>query len=234
MGPSLHTEPRTSLVFRKHLRLCSTACTSTYLSKKKEHGKLVFFLQKWLGTPLGLLPITVLFVAEALLLKPIPYELYAFTWHGFLLGLLAFLVGFCFVLTGSTCWTMLLRWRWMFLLVAATLFIYRLLQPRMMVPAYQTALESNFWIFTIFAFSYRYLNHAGKTLRYLSEAAYPVYILHMVFLYLASALIFPLALSPPAKFFLALGFTLFSCLFVYEFLIRRIQLLRPLFGLKRK
>ncbi|HET9054846.1 MAG TPA: acyltransferase, partial [Cyclobacteriaceae bacterium] len=66
---------------------------------------------------------------------------------------------------------------------------------------------------------------------YLSQAAYPVYILHMIFLYLGSVWIFPLALDVRIKFVLVLLITLAGSLGMYE-IIRRIKWVRPLFGLK--
>lgn len=201
---------------------------------KNEEGKVVSMIKKLLNTPLGLLLVIVAFMAEVFLVNPTPYELYAMTWHGFFLGLLAFFTGFCFVLSGFSFWNMLLKWRWLFFFAAASLFFYRLMQLQMRVPTYLLSIESNFWIFTVFAFAHRYLNRPGKTLSYLSEAAYPVYIMHMIFLYLASLLIFPLDIAPPMKFFLAIAFTGIGSLVFYEFIIRRINVIRPLYGLKPK
>jgi hypothetical protein len=201
--------------------------------KRKENGQVVNFIRKVFSNPLGLLFVIAAFIVEALLVQPNPYELYALSWHGFFLGLLAFFFGFCFVLSGSAFWNMMLKWRWLFLMAAVGLFIFRLLQFQMRVPNYQLAIESNFWIFSVFAFGYRYLNHSGKTLSYLSEAVYPVYILHMIFLFLGSMLLFPLSIDVPLKFILLLAFTGVGCFATYE-LIRRINIIRPLFGLKMK
>jgi glucans biosynthesis protein C len=125
----------------------------------------------------------------------------------------------------------MLKWRWLFLLAAALLFTARLVQFQLQAPAYLLAIESNCWIFSVLGLGYRYLNHSGKTLNYLSQAAYPVYILHMIFLFLGSSLIFPLDISVPLKFILVLWFTFTGCFVTYE-LIRRVNILRPLFGLK--
>ena len=72
----------------------------------------------------------------------------------------------------------------------------------------------------------------GKTLKYLSEAAYPVYIIHMAFLYLGSSILFTLDMPAIVKFILLNAFVLLGCFALYEFVIRRIRILRPLFGLK--
>jgi glucans biosynthesis protein C len=202
--------------------------------KRKENGQLTRSIKRILSHPLGLLLVIAAFVAEVLIVQPNPYELYAVTWHGFFLGLLAFLFGFCFVLSGDPFWKMLLKWRWLFILVAVALYTYRLFQFQMRVPNYQLAIESIFWIVSVFAFGYRYLNHPSKALSYLSQAAYPVYILHMIFLYLGSLLIFPLDIEVQLQLILVLSFTFTGCFLTYEFVIKRVNIIRPLFGLKQR
>jgi len=205
-----------------------------YYLKNNINGKVVASIKRVLANPLGLLVVVAAFVLEALLVDPRPYELYAMTWHGFFLGLLAFLSGFCFVLSGKSFWDMMLKYRWIFLTAAVALFAYRLVQAVPYPPGFQLAIESNFWIFTVLAFAFRHLNRPSRQLRYLSEAAYPVYIIHMIFLYLASSLIFPLNIDIRIQFFLVLILTGIGCLATYELLIRRVNILRPLFGLKRR
>ncbi|MBN8576210.1 MAG: acyltransferase family protein [Cytophagales bacterium] len=199
--------------------------------KKNEAGKVVQLIKNIFSTPLGLLIVLAAFIAEVMIIKPIPYELYAMTWHGFALGLLAFLFGFCFVLSGSAFWQMLVKWRWMFVVVGAGLFTLRTYYFGMQTPPYLIVIESQAWIFTVLAFGHKYLNHNGKALQYLSPAVYPVYILHMLFLYLGSTLIFPLAIPVQFQFVLVLLFTLGGCLLSYE-IIKRIKWLRVLFGIK--
>ncbi len=202
--------------------------------KRNENGKVVAFIKKIFSNPVGLLLVIAAFIAEALIVKPYPYELYAMTWHGYFLGLLAFFFGFCFVLSGDPFWNMILKWRWVFLLAALSLFILRVVQFKMGAPVYLLVTEADCWIFSVFAFGCKYLNHSGKALTYLSQAAYPVYIVHMVFLYLGSMLLFPLEVDVRIQFILVLLFTFAGCFVFYELIIRRINFIRPLFGLKRK
>ena len=203
-----------------------------YWLVRHEKGKFVARARKILSNPLALLIVTTAFISEVVLLNPVLYELYAMTWHGFFIGLLAFIFGFCFMLAGTAFWKMLLNWRWLFLITAITLYVYRLLQVQMKVPNIELSIESNCWIFSIFAFGYKYLNHPGKALRYLSSAAYPVYIIHMIFLYLGSWLLFPLNTGVYVKYVLVLIFTVAGCFAAYEFIIRRINFTRIVFGLK--
>ncbi len=203
-----------------------------YLKMNKD-GRISQGIAKVLSNPLGLLVVTGAFVAEVLLIDPVPYEMYAMNWHGFFLGLLAFFFGFCFVMAGPTFWEMIWKWKWAFLGIAVLLFILRITQGQRFPPAYLLAIETNLWIFSVLAFGNKYLNRPGKTLSYLCQAAYPVYILHMVFLYLGSMLIFPMDIAVQVKFILLVLFTSTGCFATYE-VIRRINLVRPLFGLKRK
>ena len=180
-----------------------------------------------------MLLIVVAFIVEAVLVNPETYETYAMTLHGFLLGLLAFLFGFCFVISGNTFWLTILKWRWLFISIAVVLFVVRLIEFQLKAPNYLLAIESNMWIFALFGFAYKYLNRPSKTLSYLSQGAYPIYIIHMVFLYIGSFLILPLEIQTILKFFLIVAFTSIGSFTLYELVIKRASFLRPLFGLKR-
>jgi glucan biosynthesis protein C len=204
-----------------------------FFLKKNESGKFVSGLKSILSQPWGLLLVLGAFIAEVLLVNPIPFERYAMNWHGFFIGLLAFFFGFCFVLTGEPFWMMIRRWRGLFLTLAIGLYAARMIQFGALIPGYLLATESLSWILSVFAFGSIYLTKPGKMLAYLSEAAYPVYILHMVFLYLGSTWIFPLAIPVQLQFLLVLLITLGGCLGTFE-LVRRVNVLRPLFGLKAK
>jgi hypothetical protein len=202
--------------------------------KRNENGKIAKGIKKILSNPLGLLPVIFAFIAEVLIVDPKPYEVYMMTWHGFYLGLLAFFFGFCFVLSGQTFWDMILKWRWLFFSAAVILFVLRITQFQQYAPGYLLVIESDCWIFSVLAFGYKHLNHPGKILSYLSQAVLPVYIVHMIFLSLGSWLIFPLDIGVPLKFILVLMFTGIGCFTLYELIIRRVNIIRPLFGLKRK
>jgi len=200
--------------------------------KRNEGGKFHRGLKKLLGTPLGLLSMIAVFVLEAMLIKPETFETYSMTLHGFLLGMLAFLFGFIVVHAGDAFWLTVKKWRWLLLLLAAALFSFRYIEFELLAPNYLKAIESNLWIFAVFGFGYKYLNHPGKVLSYLSQAAYPVYILHMLVLYVGSYLMIPLGIPALLKLFLVMAFTFIGAFAIYEFILRRVRFLRPLFGVK--
>lgn len=200
--------------------------------KKNSEGKLARGI-KWLfSNPLGLLVAILVMISEVLIVNPSPFELYAQTWHGFFIGLLAFFFGFCFVFSGEKFWAMISKGKWIFLVVAAALYTYRYLELNLVAAGYMMSIESCLWIFSAFGFALKYLNRPSKALSYLSQAAYPVYIIHMFMLYGACWLIFPTDLPVMVQFLLVVAITTVGCLGLYEFVIRRTGFLRPLFGLK--
>jgi len=200
---------------------------------KSEKGvKVKAWLNKLFATPAGLMLMTIPFIIEAEIIQPESFETYSLTLHGFFIGFLAFLVGFVFVASGQNIWNTLRKWFWLLLILAFGLYLIRVIYFEYRTDEYLMALESNLWIFGVFGLGYKYLNRPSKQLKYWSRAAYPVYILHMLFLYLGSYLIFGLGLNPWLEFILVVSFTFIGCWVSYEYVVRRVAFLRPLFGLK--
>ena len=188
-------------------------------------------MRKLLSTPFGFVAIIGLFLAEFFLVNPDSFERYANTWHGFYLGLIAFLAGFMLNITGESTWNTLKRWKWVSLGLAVTAYVLRVFILKAQFPMWATVIESNLWIFALLGIGHQYLNRPSKALTYLSTAAYPVYILHMFFLYLGSYLVFPMEINRFLELGLVILITFAGCFITYEG-IRRVSFLRPLFGLK--
>jgi len=174
------------------------------------------------------------FILEAELINPEYFSLYVGTGHGFLIGMLAFFFGFIFIAIGDTFWNAVEKTKTTSLIIAFTLYLIRLFYFELSAPNFLTSIESMNWIFAVFGFGYKYLNKPGKILSYLSQAAYPVYIIHMIFLYLAASIFLPLNLPLGLNLILIILFTFTGCFVTYDLIIKRIGFLRPLFGLKRK
>ncbi len=64
--------------------------------KRHPEGRIKKALSVLMRNPLGPISVSVFFIAEVMLVKPQLFELYAETWHGFFLGLLAFFFGYLF------------------------------------------------------------------------------------------------------------------------------------------
>lgn len=199
--------------------------------KRVENGRFQQKLSYLMKKPTGPLLISLFFMLEAVIIKPPIFQLYANTWHGFILGLLAFLFGFIIIYSGKTFWQTVDKWKWLYFSIAIVLYTIRLIISRT-TPEYLMAFESTCWIFSIFGLSYKYLNKPSTILSYLNKATYPVYIIHMIALYLGALIILPLAISPIFKLIMIIIFSFCFCYLLYEFLIKRVRFLRLLFGLK--
>jgi peptidoglycan/LPS O-acetylase OafA/YrhL len=202
--------------------------------KKQDDGKFKKVISKVMAYAIGPLAMSVFFMLEVGIVQPQLFELYAQTWHGFFNGLLAFFFGFLFVYSGEAFWQTVSNWKWLYVGIAAVLYALRLSGFESIASMYITAFESNCWIFGIFGLGFHYLNKPSALLRYLSQAAYPVYIIHMFVLFAGVQIILPLQIHPMSKFIGITIFTFVVCFFIYEFMLRRIRILRPFFGLKWK
>ena len=87
------------------------------------------------------------------------------------------------------------------------------------------------WIVAIFAYGHAYLNRPSRLLSYCTAAIFPWYILHQTITIIVGAELSRFDLGPVIEPLLVVGGTFAGCALLYEFVIRRIRWLRPLFGL---
>jgi glucan biosynthesis protein C len=158
-------------------------------------------------------------------------------WAQFSGMLLVFLWGFLLA-SSTTVWGTLEGARFHLLGIAAvtTVARYFLWYGDFSAPAALELLVSSLhgWscILTILAFGSRHLRINCGFLRYANQAVYPFYVLHQTITVTAGYFMMSWDLSIPFKFTILAGITFFGCWLLYEFPIRRLTLLRPLFGLK--
>lgn len=86
------------------------------------------------------------------------------------------------------------------------------------------------WILTVFAWGHHLVRAPSPALTYATAAIFPWYILHQTITVVAGAELSKLSLGPVVEPLLVLGITIGGCYAGYE-VIRRVPLLRPLFGL---
>jgi hypothetical protein len=189
------------------------------------------FSSKAIGGMALLLLIMLTLLAEAIVIDPHPFELYAFTLHGWVFGFIAFTGGYLMMAADEKVWLILKKSKWLLLALAFCLFAKRVYPSVIVADAVMLSLESTLWIFGLFGLANTYLNKPSLFLAKWKDAAYPVYILHMFFLHLGSVLLFPLQLPAPLSFGILLLFVLVGSLLVYEYLVRRYNWTRWLFGI---
>jgi hypothetical protein len=93
-------------------------------------------------------------------------------------------------------------------------------------------LDQWLWIAAAFGFAHRYLSQSdGPVRRYLTDAIFPLYIVHELTVMVGGYYLTKLGLDLGLEAALLTLATAFSCIATYE-VARRIGWLRPLFGLK--
>ncbi len=88
------------------------------------------------------------------------------------------------------------------------------------------------YVFTAFGYGMRYLAINKPILSYANEAVLPIYILHQPVILLLGYFVIQLPLPILAKYLLIAPLAICITLVLYEYGIRRVNLLRRLFGLK--
>lgn len=90
------------------------------------------------------------------------------------------------------------------------------------------------WCFVvaILGLGYRFLAFGNRALAYLSEAAFPVYVLHQAAIVVPGYFLIQLPLAVAAKFVLVLSVAVVVTFATYELLVRRFALGRVLFGMR--
>jgi hypothetical protein len=91
----------------------------------------------------------------------------------------------------------------------------------------------NCWsaVLALLGYAATYLNKPSAKLSYFNDAVLPYYIVHQTFILILAFVLVPLQLGPVLEPLLIVVGTIAGCLLSYE-VIRRISILRPLFGLK--
>ena len=131
-------------------------------------------------------------------------------------------------------WPALALWLVSWLAIVGYFELYRVeAPPEALRTALRAAWGLNQWaaIVAILGFARRIAPGDSPALRYLSRAIFPVYILHQTVIVLLAVQFRPLQLDPRLEGPLLAALTFALCLAGYE-AIRRVPVLRPLFGLK--
>jgi hypothetical protein len=94
------------------------------------------------------------------------------------------------------------------------------------------ALWSWSWVLTILGFSMKHLNFNRAVLSYANEAVLPFYILHQPVLLAIGYFVVQWTIPAVAKFVIIDIISFAIIMVLYEYVVRRINLLRFLFGMK--
>lgn len=88
------------------------------------------------------------------------------------------------------------------------------------------------WIIAILGYGRRFLSVSNRLLGYANEAAYPFYILHQTVIVVIGFYVLKWGIGVPAAYTLVLLLSLLATLGLYDLIVRRVRVLRFLFGMK--
>jgi surface polysaccharide O-acyltransferase-like enzyme len=193
------------------------------------------FMSKLFGMPLGIFVLALPLMIETFLVDPKFYSIYIDSVHGWLMGLICFFIGFLFISVQESFWPAVIKNRWIALGAALILFSIRLFVFELVNEInWLAALESMCWMLSILGFGALYLNRPSRILSYLSKSVYPVYIIHLPVQFTIAYFVIPLSWSPIVKLIVMMAGTFGISLLLYEYVLRQIKWIRPLFGMKLK
>ena len=86
-------------------------------------------------------------------------------------------------------------------------------------------------VLMVLALAYKYLNKKSSLLSYFNDAVYPFYIVHQTIIIVLAYNLVPLSLGPIIEPICVILITILLCFICFE-VIRRIDFLKPLFGVK--
>ena len=210
---------------------CCLIALFVYLQKNPDN-LLLNFLKKIFMYRLGIYIMVIPFIIEAILITPDSYSSYAYSIHGWALGLICFLTGYIFILLKENFWEAVSRVKNTTLIFAFLLYLVRVFLLEFVEFHPLTAIESYSWMISIFGYGAKFLNKQSTRLSYLSTAVYPIYILHMPLQFFFSLFIIPWEIPAILKLILIIMSTLISSFAIYDLVIKRLKWIRPLFGLK--
>jgi peptidoglycan/LPS O-acetylase OafA/YrhL len=90
------------------------------------------------------------------------------------------------------------------------------------------------WLIVICGFGSRHLNFSNRFLRYASEAVLPFYILHQTVILAIGFYVVQLDTAIWAKYLIIAAISFLAIIALYDLLVKRINILRFLFGMKLK
>jgi peptidoglycan/LPS O-acetylase OafA/YrhL len=184
-----------------------------------------------LALPLG--------VNEALL-KPLFPETHNLVsdWYVFIHYLLLTIYGFALA-SCSGAWDWLAQFRRRALTIALAITIGGLGLIEGGVIARDTAADSLLantftwtWLMVFLGYGRHFLSFGNRLLSWARDASYPIYILHQTVIVVIAYFVVSQPWAAWIKYWVVLGATLVVCVLLYEFVLRRVALLRLAFGIK--
>jgi hypothetical protein len=124
---------------------------------------------------------------------------------------------------------------WLRVMAMMAVFLFRAGRPfNGAVFACLKAFGSWFWLTTFIGLGSRYLRSKNRFLTYANEAVLPFYILHQTVIVVVAFLLINWPVGVLVKYSVLAVSSFVMIVILYEFCIRRVNIMRFLFGMKKK
>lgn len=217
----------------------SVLSTPLFLKLKNERNKVVILVSKILiRSPWSLFIFALPLIIIEISLRPsfpITHTLIG-DWYALASYSILFISGYILISVGESFWKAVERIKRFTLIFGVFFFLILLHQwdktEEHFLISIIRVLNMWCWILTVFAYSSKYLNRESNIIRYRNQAVYPFYILHQAIILFIGYLLMDSPLHYMWKFIIMVIGTFGFSWIIYEFVIRRFKIIRPLFGLK--
>lgn len=178
------------------------------------------------------------FAIEGWAIDPNIYAVYFIGIHGWVLGLLCFILGLCCAAGGSNFKHFIVRFRYVLLALASAFWvgnsIHFTLYDETPIPNVFIGMQCLLSMGAVLGLATAHLNKTTPFFQYARAAVFPVYILHYPLQFILSYVLFPLAIPAILKLILLITGILLLSVAIYEFVVRRVPVLDTLFGIAKK
>jgi len=229
------------LWFLPYLLLMSVLATPLFMILRKKGNNLVVWLRKLFEKSVWSIYIFLvpLFLTEFSLHPyfPTTHALWG-DWYALLFYFVLFISGFILICIGEPFWKAVCQLRWAALFIGIVAF-----STLLMMIAYDFGFSSvekvvkmlNMWswIVCIFGFAGQFLNKESQIIKKRNEVVYPFYILHQSITIIIGFYLMNSSMSILIKFMIMTLGT-FGGSWILTEIIKKIKVLRPLFGLKNR
>ena len=226
------------LWFLPYLLIMSLLATPIFIMLRKEGNTIIPIFKNLLPRFPGSLYLAIppLILIEVILHDsfPISHALVG-DWYALVLYFSLFVIGYILICCSSSFWTAVLKIRHWTLIIG--IISYTLMRNVQMESVFEELIKiTNMWswILTIFGFSARYLNKESSLIKYRNRAVYPFYILHQTITVICGYYLINSPMHYSWKMLIMTIVTFLGSWIIYEYVILKIRILQPLFGVKER
>jgi len=221
---------------------CIVALPAFLYMRKHPGNNLVKMAQKLSSGPLSIFLLMIpMYFPQTFLYPSYPHSLLLIgDWWALSYFFLYFFYGFVLVSAGESFFSTALRYRNPYLVASLIITViylafklrYENTDIAYYLEPFLKVLNTWCWLLVFFGFAKAYLSKSSRLLSYANQAVYPFYILHQTVIVLIGVYMKDWNMGFAGKYLILFTGTFVGCLVLYEFVIRRVKWLRPLFGLK--